>query len=154
MDSKVFERAMFKAESKPRKADSGIMQGFDDEEPKDIEENDDDMMEEVSRRSPSSPEILMNNLRGDMRSVDARYQELAEMVGEDVAMETPPEILAMLQSQFMAQQLVVYLLVVRLWPHLLPHRRVVCLLLLHKCRKDQCPWTKGQHHKDLLMVAW
>lgn len=104
MDSKVFERAMFKTESKPRKADSGIMQGFDDEEPKDIEENDDDMMEEVSRRSPSSPEILMNNLRGDMRSVDARYQELAEMVGEDVAMETPPEILAMLQSQFMAQQ--------------------------------------------------
>jgi hypothetical protein len=104
MDSKVFERAMFKAESKPRKADSGIMQGFDDEEPKDIEENDDEMMEEVSRRSPSSPEILMNNLRGDMRSVDARYQELAEMVGEDVAMETPPEVLAMLQSQFTAQQ--------------------------------------------------
>ena len=104
MDSKVFERAMFKTESKPRKADSGIMQGFDDEEPKDIEENDDDMMEEVSRRSPSSPEILMNNLRGDMRSVDARYQELAEMVGEDVAMETPPEVLAMLQSQFTAQQ--------------------------------------------------
>ncbi len=104
MDSKVFERAMFKAESKPRKADSGIMQGFDDEEPKDIEENDDEMMEEVSRRSPSSPEILMNNLRGDMRSVDARYQELAEMVGEDVAMETPPEVLAMLQAQFTAQQ--------------------------------------------------
>ena len=104
MDSKVFERAMFKTESKPRKADSGIMQGFDDEEPKDIEENDDEMMEEVSRRSPSSPEILMNNLRGDMRSVDARYQELAEMVGEDVAMETPPEVLAMLQAQFTAQQ--------------------------------------------------
>jgi hypothetical protein len=104
MNSKVFERSMFKAENKPRKADSGIMQGFDDEEPEDIEENDDEMMEEVSRRSPKSPEILMNNLRGDMRSVDARYQELAEMVGEEAAMETPPEVLAMLQPQLMAQQ--------------------------------------------------
>ena len=104
MNSKVFERAMFKAENKPRKADAGIMQGFDEEEPDDVEENDDEMMEEVSRRSPKSPEILMNNLRGDMRSVDARYQELAEMVGEEAAMETPPEVLAMLQPQLMAQQ--------------------------------------------------
>lgn len=102
MDSKVFERAMFKAESKPTKATSGITQGFDDDyEEKDV--NEDEMAEEVSKRSPRSPEILMNNLRGDMRSVDARYQELAEMVGEDVAMETPPEILAMLQPQLSAQ---------------------------------------------------
>ena len=104
MNSKVFERAMFKAENKPRKADAGIMQGFDEEEAEDVEENDDEMMEEVSRRTPKSPEILMNNLRGDMRSVDARYQELAEMVGEEAAMETPPEVLAMLQPQLMAQQ--------------------------------------------------
>ena len=104
MNRKVLERDMFKMENKPRKADSGIMQGFDDEEPEDMEENDDEMMEEVSRRSPNSPEILMNNLRGDMRSVDARYQELAEMVGEEAAMETPPEVLAMLQPQLTAQQ--------------------------------------------------
>jgi len=96
--SKVFDRAMFKAENKPMKADSGIMQGFEDEE---IPE--DEMMEEVSQRKPNSPEILMNNLRGDMRSVDARYQELADMVGDDVAMETPPEVLALLQAQ-LAQQ--------------------------------------------------
>jgi hypothetical protein len=97
--SKVFDRAMFKAESKPLKADSGIMQGFDDEG----EIPEDEMMEEVSQRKPNSPEILMNNLRGDMRSVDARYQELADMVGEDAAMETPPEVLALLQAQ-LAQQ--------------------------------------------------
>jgi hypothetical protein len=99
MPSNVFDRTMFKAESKPLKADSGIMQGFDDEG----EIPEDEMMEEVSQRRPNSPEILMNNLRGDMRSVDARYQELADMVGEDVAMETPPEVLALLQAQ-MAQQ--------------------------------------------------
>jgi hypothetical protein len=99
MPSNVFDRTMFKAESKPLKADSGIMQGFDDEG----EIPEDEMMEEVSQRKPNSPEILMNNLRGDMRSVDARYQELADMVGEDVAMETPPEVLALLQAQ-LAQQ--------------------------------------------------
>jgi hypothetical protein len=44
----------------------------------------------------------MNTLRGDMRSLDARYQELAQMVGEDAAMETPPEVLAMLQPQLAA----------------------------------------------------
>lgn len=102
MNPKVFERAMFQAKNKPSKAKSGITQGFE-EEGLDKEVPDDEMADEVSRRSPRSPEILMNNLRGDMRSVDARYQELASMVGEDVADETPPEILAMLQSQF-AQQ--------------------------------------------------
>jgi hypothetical protein len=102
MNSKVFERAMFKTENKPTKANSGITQGFD-EDYEDEEAENDEMVEEVSKRSPKSPEILMNNLRGDMRSVDARYQELAEMVGEDVAMETPPEVLAMLQPQLSAQ---------------------------------------------------
>lgn len=51
-------------------------------------------------RSPQNPEILMNNLRGDMRSVDARYAELADMVGEEAAMDTPPEVLAILQDHF------------------------------------------------------
>lgn len=103
MNSKVFERAMFKAENKPTKANSGITQGFDEDYEEDDEVENDEMVEEVSKRTPKSPEILMNNLRGDMRSVDARYQELAEMVGEDVAMETPPEVLAMLQPQLNAQ---------------------------------------------------
>ena len=103
MNSKVFERALFQAKNKPTKAKEGIMQGFDDEI-EDEEMESDEMMEDLSRRSPRSPEILMNNLRGDVRSVDARYQELADMLGDDVASETPPEDLAMLQSQFAAEQ--------------------------------------------------
>jgi hypothetical protein len=103
MNSKVFERALFQAKNKPTKAKEGIMQGFDDEI-EDEEMESDEMMEDLSRRSPRSPEILMNNLRGDVRSVDARYQELADMLGDDVASETPPEVLAMLQSQFAAEQ--------------------------------------------------
>ena len=101
MPSDIFKRALFQAANKPTKNDSGIMQGFDEE---DEEEKEDEMMDEVNQRSVKSPEILMNNLRGDMRSVDARYQELADMVGEEAAMETPPEVLAMLQPQLMAQQ--------------------------------------------------
>lgn len=100
MPSEIFKRALFQAANKPTKNDSGIMQGFDED---DEEEKEDEMMDEVNKRTVKSPEILMNNLRGDMRSVDARYQELADMVGEEAAMETPPEVLAMLQPQ-MAQQ--------------------------------------------------
>lgn len=103
MNPKVFERALFNAKNKPTKADAGIAQGFE-EETEDEAMNDDELMEDVSKRSPTSPEILMNNLRGDVRSVDARYQELADMLGEQVASETPPEVLAMLQSKFAAEQ--------------------------------------------------
>jgi hypothetical protein len=39
-----------------------------------------------------------------MRSIDARRQELALMVGEEAADETPPEVLAMLQMQLGQQQ--------------------------------------------------
>ena len=72
---------------------SGIMAGFDDEM-----EPPEEAMAPMAR-TPQNPEILMNNLRGDFRSVDARYMELAQMVGEEAAMETPPEVLAMLQPQ-------------------------------------------------------
>ena len=54
----------------------------------------------IMDRKPDSPEILMNNLRGDMRSVDARREELADMVGYGAAMETPDEVLAILQDHF------------------------------------------------------
>jgi hypothetical protein len=90
----------------------GIMSGFMD----DIEE----LMEEISQqemagegedadmarvlgRSPDSPEVLMNNLRGDYRSIDARREELADRVGYNAAQQTPDEVLAMLQPVF-AQQ--------------------------------------------------
>lgn len=86
----------------------GIMAGF-----KDMMEMEDDDMEdmneedrvasEVMGRSPKSPEILMNNLRGDMRSIDARVDELADMVGYRAAKDTPQEVLALLQP-VLAQQ--------------------------------------------------
>jgi len=82
----------------------GIMQGFmdsmSDEGDDEGEGEDPEMMME---RRPDSPEILMNNLRGDMRSVDARRDELADLVGYKAATETPDQVLAMLQP-ILAQQ--------------------------------------------------
>lgn len=91
----------------------GIMQGFND----DLEtlmrevladdgmEDEDDEYEtgKIMDRTPSPPEILMNTLRGDMRSVDARREELADLVGYNAAMDTPDEVLALLQGEFAAQ---------------------------------------------------
>jgi hypothetical protein len=73
--------------------DVGIMAGFKDlmNAPDEVEEEDErDSYEEDNRdqriadRRPDSPEILMNHLRGDMRSLDARRDELADMVGYDI----------------------------------------------------------------------
>jgi hypothetical protein len=74
----------------------GIMQGLMDlmSEEGDDEDNDSEKMLE---RRPDTPEILMNNLRGDMRSIDARRDELADLVGYQAATETPETVLAMLQ---------------------------------------------------------
>jgi len=96
MKSKVLNRPMFMDVE-----NVGIMQGF-----KDVDEGMDDGYETSTMiaRTPDSPEILMNNLRGDMRSIDARVQELADMVGEDIAMETPQEVLALLQPVLAAQE--------------------------------------------------
>ena len=85
----------------------GIMKGFmnsmfADEE----DEGDEDSGESAAmmmERRPDSPEILMNNLRGDMRSIDARRDELADLVGYQAATETPEQVLAMLQP-ILAQQ--------------------------------------------------
>ena len=92
--------------------DVGIMAGFKDM--MDMMEMEDDDMEdmdeedrvasEVMGRSPKSPEILMNNLRGDMRSIDARVDELADMVGYRAAKDTPQEVLALLQPVLAQQQ--------------------------------------------------
>lgn len=95
MKDEVLKRGMFSQPMSKSSRNSGIMAGFEDE----MEDEDVKPM----ARSPQNPEILMNNLRGDIRSVDARYLELAQMVGEQAAMETPPEVLAMLQSQLAAQ---------------------------------------------------
>jgi len=104
MNEEILKRDMF---SKPLSKDarnSGIMSGFEDdidnygEGPENQEEQNLEDMPPMAR-TPQNPEILMNTLRGDMRSVDARYEELAQMVGEQAAQDTPPEVLAMLQIQ-------------------------------------------------------
>jgi hypothetical protein len=104
MKEEILKRAMFAMPLSKEAKSSGIMAGFDMEEMEDQDENAD--MEEMPpmARTPQNPEILMNNLRGDVRSLDARYMELAQMVGEEAAMETPPEVLAMLMGQMGAQQ--------------------------------------------------
>jgi hypothetical protein len=94
MKSKAMNRPMFMdAEN------VGIMQGFKDEDMQEGYET-----EQMIDRTPSSPEILMNNLRGDMRSIDARMEELSQLVGEEAAMETPDEVLALLQPVLASQQ--------------------------------------------------
>jgi hypothetical protein len=85
----------------------GIMSGFMDDLDEMMGEIDDDMddggdddesdMANMLGRRPDSPEILMNNLRGDYRSIDARREELADLVGYNAAAETPDAVLAMLQ---------------------------------------------------------
>jgi len=112
MKSKVLDRPLFKGDkssmSEEEASNVGIMDGFmesmmsgemDDSEPSD----EDYKSQKVSGRSPDSPEILMNNLRGDMRSVDARIDELADMVGIRAAKDTPEEVLALLQPVLAGQ---------------------------------------------------
>jgi len=101
-DSAVLKRSMFSEKLPKSVRNSGIMAGFEDDDMLEAPPEEDTMPQMA--RTPQNPEILMNTLRGDMRSVDARYQELAQMVGEEAAQETPPEVLAMLQMQFGQQQ--------------------------------------------------
>jgi hypothetical protein len=105
MKEEILKRAMFAMPLSKDARNSGILSGFDMDEMGEMPEPE-EASEEMPQmaRTPQNPEILMNTLRGDMRSVDARYQELAQMVGEEAALETPPEVLAMLQSQLGAQQ--------------------------------------------------
>lgn len=100
MKNDILKRAMFAMPLSKASRNTGIMSGFDEE---DMEPPEEETMPSMAR-TPQNPEILMNNLRGDIRSVDARRQELALMVGEEAADETPPEVLAMLQMQLAPQQ--------------------------------------------------
>jgi hypothetical protein len=91
----------------------GIMSGFMDDldemmleidgEMQETDDGDEGDIAKMLGRRPDSPEILMNNLRGDYRSIDARREELADLVGYSAAAETPDEVLAMLQP-VLAQQ--------------------------------------------------
>jgi hypothetical protein len=107
MKSKIMDRPMFKKPVDETDVENvGIMQGFMDEmEAEDEMEDDEDYQtEKMLDRRPNSPEILMNNLRGDMRSIDARVEELADMVGYNAAADTPQDVLALLQPVFAQQQ--------------------------------------------------
>jgi hypothetical protein len=109
MKSKVMDRPLFKGPTVPddQVENVGIMQGFLDDEDdlesmlgrdEDEEEtSEEDQNNESMSRTPRTPEILMNNLRGDMRSMDARVEELADLVGYNAAMDTPEEVLMLLQ---------------------------------------------------------
>ena len=110
MKSKVLNRPMFKkggaVKSMPEDMveNVGIMQGFmDDDYEEDEYEDEGYSTEAMDERKPNSPEILMNNLRGNMRSMDARVDELANLVGEEAAMGTPTEVLALLQPMLATQ---------------------------------------------------
>ena len=107
MKSKITDRPMFRKDIEEDEVENvGIMQGFMDEmEAEDEMEDDEDYQtEKMLDRRPNSPEILMNNLRGDMRSIDARVEELADLVGYNAAAETPEDVLALLQPVLAAQQ--------------------------------------------------
>jgi hypothetical protein len=103
MKEEILKRAMFAMPLSKEAKSSGILAGFDLDEMEGMEDQEPSEDMPQMSRTPQNPEILMNNLRGDYRSVDARYMELAQMVGEEAAMETPPEVLAMLQMQLAAQ---------------------------------------------------
>ena len=103
MKNEIMKRAMFAMPLSKEARNSGIMAGFEEEMPEEMPEEPETDMPQMAR-TPQNPEILMNTLRGDMRSVDARVQELAQMVGEQAAQETPPEVLALLQAQLAAPQ--------------------------------------------------
>lgn len=89
----VLQRKLF---MKPpvKKAEGGILS---------LVVEDEDTDDNYQDRTPDNIEIIANNLRGDMRSMDERYMELAQMVGES-AFDTPPEVLALMQPQ-LAQQM-------------------------------------------------
>jgi hypothetical protein len=91
MKKSVMQRPMF-AGMAPKSGSKGILSYFDEELDN----------EDYAERTPENLEIIANNLRGDMRSMDERYLELAQFVGE-AAFDTPEEVITLMQQQ-MAQQ--------------------------------------------------
>lgn len=93
MGSSVLQRKMF-MRPPAKKAEGGILSLVEGE----MEEGQDNFED----RRPDNIEIIANNLRGDIRSMDERYLELAQMVGE-AAFDTPEEVLALMQPQLQQQ---------------------------------------------------
>ena len=74
MKEDILKRAMFAMPLSKDARNSGILSGFEMEDMGEMPEPE-EASEEMPQmaRTPQNPEILMNTLRGDMRSVDARY---------------------------------------------------------------------------------
>ena len=89
-----------KAEGGEIKSDAvGIADGLDKETPKA-----DPNTEGVAKVSPKQYVELMNQVRGDEVSMEGRIQELAGVVGEKDAQDTPLSVLALVQPVFELQE--------------------------------------------------
>lgn len=92
-----------KAEGGEMKSDAvGIADGLDQEEPMTTDR--DPSQEGIAKVSPDQYVELMNEIRGDEVPMDGRVQELAGVVGEKDATDTPLSVLALVQPVFELQE--------------------------------------------------
>ena len=92
-----------KAEGGEMKSDAvGIADGLDQEEP--MTEDRDPSKEGIAKVSPDQYVQLMNEIRGDEVPMEGRVQELAGVVGEKDATDTPLSVLALVQPVFELQE--------------------------------------------------
>jgi hypothetical protein len=92
-----------KAEGGEMKSDAvGIADGLDQEEPMIADR--DPSQEGIAKVSPDQYVELMNEIRGDEVPMDGRVQELAGVVGEKDATDTPLSVLALVQPVFELQE--------------------------------------------------
>ncbi len=95
-----FDEIAGMAEGGEMKSDAvGIADGLDQETPKA-----DPNTEGVAKVSPAQYVQLMNEVRGDEVSMEGRVQELAGVVGEKDAQDTPLSVLALVQPVFELQE--------------------------------------------------
>jgi hypothetical protein len=76
----------------------GIADGLDQKEPMTVDR--DPSKEGIAKVSPEQYVELMNDVRGDEVSMEGRVQELASVVGEKDAQDTPLSVLALVQPVF------------------------------------------------------
>ncbi len=92
-----------KAEGGEMNSDAvGIADGLDQEEPMTTDR--DPSQEGIAKVSPDQYVELMNQIRGDEVPMDGRVQELAGVVGEKDATDTPLSVLALVQPVFELQE--------------------------------------------------
>ena len=92
-----------KAEGGEMKSDAvGIADGLDQEEPMSVDR--DPSNEGIAKVSPEQYVQLMNDVRGDEVPMEGRVQELASVVGEKDATDTPLSVLALVQPVFELQE--------------------------------------------------